>query len=67
MAKIVKHVRKSGATTVTKSGKIVGNIGSGKTKVPTPSTVTLPPTSNDAHTHDVLSPSYDSIVISSPA
>ena len=63
MSKTEKHVRKSGATTVTKGGRIVANIGSGKTNVPTPSTATLHPASNDAtDTHNVLSPSYDSIV-----
>lgn len=31
---VSKHSRKSGATTVKKNGKIVGNIGRGKTKTP---------------------------------
>lgn len=35
-----KHTRKTGATTVKKDGKIVGNIGKGKTKTP----ITLHPT-----------------------
>lgn len=34
MAKISKHTRKSGATTVKSEGKIVGNIGRGKAGVP---------------------------------
>ena len=35
MAKITKHPRKSGATTVKKDNKIVGNIGKGKNDIPT--------------------------------
>ena len=34
MAKTSKHKRKSGATTIKHDGKIVGNIGRGKTNVP---------------------------------
>ena len=36
MAKTTKHVRKNGATTVKQDGKIVANIGAGKTKPPQP-------------------------------
>lgn len=33
-----KHPRKSGATTIKKDGKIVGNIGQGKKHIPTAKT-----------------------------
>lgn len=36
-----KHKRKTGATTVTKDGVIIGNIGSGKTTVPQPQSQTI--------------------------
>ena len=34
MGKTEKYSRKSGATTVTRDGKIIGNIGTGKTHIP---------------------------------
>lgn len=40
MAKIERYVRTSGATTVKKDGKIIGNIGRGKDKVPTVQRIT---------------------------
>lgn len=35
MAKVTKHTRTSGATTIKRDGKIVGNIGKGKDNIPT--------------------------------
>lgn len=43
MARTTKHPRKSGATTIKKDGKIVGNIGRGKDTIPTAGK-TKPPT-----------------------
>lgn len=40
MGKTEKYSRKSGATTVTRDGKIIGNIGTGKTHIPTVQTET---------------------------
>lgn len=51
MAKTEKHVRKSGATTVTREGQIVGNIGSGKTNVPTATRSNLPLDAITVKTH----------------
>lgn len=50
MVKTTKHQRKSGATTVKKDGKIVGNIGSGKTNIPT---VNMIPAHEFGQTSDV--------------
>lgn len=55
MAKTQKYIRKSGATTIKHNGKIVGNIGQGKTKNPTATkTNTTPP--NTSHTNKTTTP-----------